>query len=862
MATKKQSRSKVQGVVNPRGVTAIYGTPIDFKALPEKITIGRRVANGKFKLEAHYPAKHFNDKQTYVDKRKEGSYCRFYDKKSPFFIARTVWDATSQPGMHMIVKNRGETHRFIVTPKVDDPTKASVIGSYLVHRDNGDPVLCSGVIGELEAAGDDGDFKVTPYQNHGIRCPKFDDQKKELAGHIPQTFEYKKSTKPRGPRKTAADYCKPTHTFKHPTDIKKAEMIADMDDEMDDAVSCLKCRWDGSYEDLVFVDADGTGGGGYDFHLACPVCEEDEWLDDMMAEGVDEPCFSCDGIGHWDDGDCGYCEGSGLMSDTLRAEMAMFNNEYFDADCGCFKKAEHKTLSFMDWAKQEEASHLKKYGAEGEDDDLLPVGTKVRSYDFWVSQGKDSSYIEGVIEKIAPSPRCAPDCMYYHIRTTKTVRRGEEINEDAIGEIFMTHPYEDFGWTLKQRKGIQVLDAEDEDWERPRKDAELCPNFDTAKGPLSGPCWDCEVCTKNGMTQEKLQTLIDSGWFHKDGTPKADKDGKALLNIEPGEPYVKSGLPAHPRGSGLLGHRPSDYDLRQYDAQTFEAPYAGAGALMGIKGDSALSSFTPSELTESSAIHGDFDQASLNYSGHQNLEVRAEDGMEGVGYPVEWEDVRRDMKYPKEDNNNGLIYGVEWMDGEEIVDISWFKTEAERDAELKESKEWHIKEYGAENRKPPWSATNPMPNRRWECGECDAKGVIAGEICTTCDGDGFWMIPSPRCATCDSDIEWTDGAECEDCEEWVCNDCMGEDYSCPKCKTTDLSFHAEGLGKDSCCCGATKSKPCACMKTGAKCSGSCACSTKEAEYDRPTPKWAKPLGLIGGLAAGYISAQMIDNAKE
>lgn len=613
MATKKQSRSKVQGVVNPRGVTAVYGTPIDFKALPEKITIGRRVANGKFKLEAHYPAKHFNDKKAYIDKRKEGSYCRFYDKKSPFFIARTVWDATSQPGMHMIVKNRGETHRFIVTPKVDDPTKASVIGSYLVHRDNGDPVLCSGVIGELEAAGDDGDFKVTPYQNHGIRCPKFDDQKQELAGHIPKTFEYKKSTKPRGPRKTAADYCKPAHTFTHPTDVKKAEMIADMDDEMDDAVSCLKCSWDGTYEDLIFVDADGTGGGGYDFHLACPLCEEDEWLDDMMAEGVDEPCFSCDGMGnHWDgkqwsESDCSYCEGSGLMSDTLRAEMAMFNNEYFDADCGCFKKAEgkvwgeklisgwsgsnlrkkkgaeHKTLTFMDWAKQEEASHLKKYGAEGE----------------------------------------KKNC---------------------------------------------------------------------------------------GCGQDPCIT---------------------------------------------------------YGAETFEAPYAGAGALMGIKGDSALSSFTTSELTESSAIHGDFDQASLNYSGHQNLEVRAEDGMEGVGYPVEWEDVRRDMKYPKEDNNNGLIYGVEWMDGEEIVDISWFKTEAERDAELKKSKEWHIKEYGAET-----------------------------------------------------------------------------------------------LGKDSCCCGATKSKPCACMKAGTECSNTCACSTKAAEYDRPTPKWAKPLGLIGGLAAGYISAQMIDNTKE
>ena len=673
MATKKQSRPKVKGLVNPKGVTQVFGTPIDFKALPEKITIGRRVANGKFKLEAHYPAKHFNDKQTYIDKRKQGSYCRFYDKKSPFFIARTVWDATSQPGMHMITKNRGETHRFIVTPKLDDPTKASVIGSYLVHRDNGDPVLCSGVIGELEAVGDDGDFKVTPYQQHGIRCPKFDDQKRELAGHIPKTFEYKKSTKPRGPRKTAADYCKPSHTFKHPTDIKKAEMVADMDDEMDDAVSCLKCRWDGTYEDLVFVDADGTGGGGYDFMLACPVCEEDDWLDDMMAESVDEPCFACDGMGnHWDgsnwsESDCSYCEGSGLMSDTLRAEMAMFNNEYFDADCGCFKKAEgkvwgeklikgwsgsnlrkkkgaeHKTLTFMDWAKQEEASHLKKYGAD-----------------------------------------------------------------------------------------------------------------------------------------------------------------------------------------------------------TFEAPYAGAGALMGIKGDSALSSFTPSELTESSAIHGDFDQASLNYSGHQNLEVRAEEGMEGVGYPVKWEDVRKDMKYPKEDNNGGLIYGIEWVDDEEeIVDISWFATAAERDADLKKEKEWHINEYGAEDDK--------LSN-----GQKVLSAVYHQHPELYEKIEDYTNYPDEE--------EHDDYDYAVDVAEMVT---VKEEIIDPEINNFNKTHSAEGEDLDCDLCGGTEEVGYVKDDLSLKVCEYCDIDGPdydpklwEAEYTRPTPWWAKPLGLIGGLAAGYISAQMIDNAKE
>ena len=63
-----------------------------------------------------------------------------------------------------------------------------------------------------------------------------------------------------------------------------------------------------------------------------------------------------------------------------------------------------------------------------------------------------------------------------------------------------------------------------------------------------------------------------------------------------------------------------------------------------------------------------------------------------VAYPVEWEDVRRDMKYPKEDNNNGLIYGIEYMDGEMVSDVEWFATAKERDAELKS----YIEEFGAE----------------------------------------------------------------------------------------------------------------------------------------------------------------------
>ncbi len=66
-----------------------------------------------------------------------------------------------------------------------------------------------------------------------------------------------------------------------------------------------------------------------------------------------------------------------------------------------------------------------------------------------------------------------------------------------------------------------------------------------------------------------------------------------------------------------------------FDAETFEAPYAGAGSLFSIGQNTGLEGFTTSELTTSSAIHGDFDEASLNYSGHQNFEVRAEGDLQG-----------------------------------------------------------------------------------------------------------------------------------------------------------------------------------------------------------------------------------------
>ena len=340
------------------------------------------------------------------------------------------------------------------------------------------------------------------------------------------------------------------------------------------------------------------------------------------------------------------------------------------------------------------------------------------------------------------------------------------------------------------------------------------------------------------------------------------------------------------------------------------ASYIGGGSLMDIHKDTGLDAFTPGELTHSSAIHGDFDQASLNYSGKQNLEVRTaefeapmimvdsslvhdfqfcefwrtqysafqdavahinrdvaveawelvkdEDGEFHPRYGMKWPDAKkmmaeefaavstaspnlarekanlrakiRDEVDPKfewnqcvwgpyalrmegastnkfyiifvYDNGKGVYRALGGYGGlgqnprlqDEATTRSRPHAEAAATRKLKAKERKGYFTYNAEeNRQPPWSATNPRPNRRIECGECDARGFIAGTECTKCDGAGYWNIHSPRCATCETDIQWTDGAECDECDEWYCDNHLTEDGECKVCGNTSLSFHSEDI---------------------------------------------------------------------
>lgn len=70
-----------------------------------------------------------------------------------------------------------------------------------------------------------------------------------------------------------------------------------------------------------------------------------------------------------------------------------------------------------------------------------------------------------------------------------------------------------------------------------------------------------------------------------------------------------------------------------------------------------------------------------------------------------------------------------------------------------------------------------------------------------------------ECGNCDATFTIDEGL-----------DIGGIDY-CEECYDTISAKEAESLGKDSCCCGATKDSPCDCMVTGSDCNQDCACAT-------------------------------------
>ena len=135
-----------------------------------------------------------------------------------------------------------------------------------------------------------------------------------------------------------------------------------------------------------------------------------------------------------------------------------------------------------------------------------------------------------------------------------------------------------------------------------------------------------EAYSKYGVEAHDMDTLAYNGhWFSMDGIAEKDLHElgyKSRSAWRDSRKYMRE-------KEEMWRDSANDMDnlltAKGWNAETFEAPYGGVGAIMDIGKSTPLENFTDEELTTSSAIHGDFDKASLDYSGHQNIEVRAEE---------------------------------------------------------------------------------------------------------------------------------------------------------------------------------------------------------------------------------------------
>lgn len=89
--------------------------------------------------------------------------------------------------------------------------------------------------------------------------------------------------------------------------------------------------------------------------------------------------------------------------------------------------------------------------------------------------------------------------------------------------------------------------------------------------------------------------------------------------------------------SGYISARKNDPKDLQASAYAERGIYSisplkqmGAESLMAINQNTPISNFTTNELTHSSTVQGDFNQASINSSGHQNFEVRGAESLEDL----------------------------------------------------------------------------------------------------------------------------------------------------------------------------------------------------------------------------------------
>jgi len=171
-----------------QNVGFLFGTMMDLRMLPSELKHTGKVAQGEFKIVAHFPAKHAQDgtEATYLARHRTfrgGLYATYHD--GPYTIDETNWDATGRAGVHIVTMTKyGQVVEFPSQPSKSMPGSMKLMVQEYVEslKVPGFIIRCSGLGGALEPIkGKAKEYEVVLLSGD-VKCPK------KLANHVPAKY--------------------------------------------------------------------------------------------------------------------------------------------------------------------------------------------------------------------------------------------------------------------------------------------------------------------------------------------------------------------------------------------------------------------------------------------------------------------------------------------------------------------------------------------------------------------------------------------------------------------------------------------------------------------------------------------------
>ncbi len=552
-----------------QNIRFLFGTMVDLRMLPQVLEQTGRAEVGEFKLVAHFPAdeKAANNEAGYMARHKGfrgGDYNTYHG--DPYTLDEINWDATGRAGVHLVTKTKyGQQVEFPTIPDKSDPSELMLIVSEYVESIKTPPLIvrCSGIGGSISPLGN------KKYQlsltTGATKCPA------GIKDHVPKQYHAEDSEIiPH----VGGDY------------LLNAESMSPAD--RDFIGQQIARQMQGYYRTgVIGVDpvigaypngpmsiAKRTNEAKQDFFREPAVQDEDgrwnkgpnRWQAHKIAKGV-----------AYDQLERAKRRGTMLSAEDYHAESLLLcseHDDYFEA-CGCGTKSMKAESNFNKLAHKISMQYQDKGKSKQEADEIgrrtaYKIGAK--------KYGK-----RGMTRK-AMAGRRGKSAEYFAAASTAAPNLNRE--------------------KANLRSAIR---------------AEIDPNFE-----YSQCVWGPYALRMEGANTNKFYMVFvynnGKGVFRALGGYGGLAQNPRLFDVMTTRDQAQAVAAATKK---LKAKERKGYFT--YRAEEFNAPYVGAGALMDIGKDTGLGSFTMDELTTSSAIHGDFDNASLNYSGHQNLQSRAEE---------------------------------------------------------------------------------------------------------------------------------------------------------------------------------------------------------------------------------------------